>query len=402
VATAALLVATGATTVVARTIRVSATGTSCPRVEFTRIQNALDIALPGDRIVVCPGIYDEQIVIRTPVRLSGKRGAILRPSVMGPNATSLRTGDAIAAVVAVTVPSRIRRLDIDASNNGLACDGSAPRLVGVFFWGASGTLRQSRVSGTRLGDAELSCDTGAAVFVQSNGSDAITVSITNNIIFDYQRAGIVVNESGARARIRRNTISGLGPTPQVPQSGIQVGFGASALVMKNLVQNNTTPTTDSCVYDAGNLVFEADNGIISGNVFRGNTAGVYVVGSRNRVLRNRIEGFSLGVPTALDGILVVGDDNKMQRNQIHNMSAAGIRLYGSRNRVRNNAIVGTRAAHLCAALQDTPGCADVLPVCGVGLLVAEGSGNTLVNNTLVGNDINILDQGLTTRRGPSR
>ena len=396
IAAAGLMIPSGVTSVSAMTLRVSATGGSCSDAKFTTVQDAINAARPRDKVVVCAGIYDEQLLVDKPLSIRGNSGAVVRPSGMVANTTSLRTGQGIASVVVVTAKAKLSGLEIDASENDLGCGTADPNLIGVFFRGASGSLKGSKVHGTMLGDVDLSCDSGAAVLVQG-GAGPINVSVVGNQVFDYQRAGIVVNEVGARAVISANMVTGLGPTPAVAQNGIQVGFGGFAKIMKNVVQNNASPSTGSCTFDGGNLVFEAEGGLIANNTFTGNTAGVFISGSRNRIKKNRLNGLSEGVAAGLDGILLIGDTNVLLKNVVNDMSAVGIRVLGSENRVTGNTIVATRAENLCESARATPGCAEVLDVCGVGVWIANGTGNSVTNNTLVQNDMDLLDEGLGTK-----
>jgi parallel beta-helix repeat protein len=383
----------------ARALRVDATGEACPDARFTTIQSALDAARPRATVEVCPGVYEEQLVVTKPVRLRGRPGAVVRPVGMVANTTSLRTGRAIAAVVVVGSRATIQGLEIDGAASGLAGCETAPLLMGVFFRGASGALRDSRVHGVRLDVSERACDTGAAVAVQADGETPIRVTITDNVVFDYQRVGIMVNERGARARIQRNVIMGAGPTPDLVQNGVQVGFGANARVQRNVIQNNAVPSSTACTFDGGNLFFAADGGVIAGNLFAGNTAGLIVNGSGNRIVSNALDGMSAGVAAGLDGISVWGDRNLVRRNRVSNMSEAGIRLIGSGNRVLRNTVTGTRAEALCETARTLPGCEGMLAVCGIGLWIGGGAGNTVAKNTLLGNDLDMRDDGLRTRGG---
>jgi parallel beta-helix repeat protein len=233
------------------------------------------------------------------------------------------------------------------------------------------------------------------VLAEANGTGT-PVTIADTLVFDYQRAGIVANEAGLRATIRGNTVAGSGPTPALAQNGIQLGFGATGRVVRNIVQNNAAPSA-GCTFDGGNLVYESDGGSIVGNVFTGNTAGVIVRGSRNRIARNTIDGLSGGTPVGLDGVSVIGDENVVTSNTIRNVSEAGIRLEGERNRAVRNTVSATRAASLCdptRAASET--CAALLAECGVAIWIAGGGGNGLAGNTLVGNDRNVQDDGTRT------
>jgi len=61
----------------------------CPNAAFTRIQDAVDAASPGDEIHICKGVYVEQVKITKPLDIDADNGAILMPSAMQANATSL-------------------------------------------------------------------------------------------------------------------------------------------------------------------------------------------------------------------------------------------------------------------------------------------------------------------------
>jgi nitrous oxidase accessory protein NosD len=393
---AAVVAAAAPPPAAARTLRVSAAGLSCPRAAFTRVQTAIDAAQDGDKIVICSGVYDEQVVVDKDITVRARPGAVLRPTGMVANTTSIRTGRLVAAVVTTTDRGvLLHGLEIDASAHGLGCDAGDPVLVGVFFRGVSGALKKSTVRGTRFaGDA--SCDSGAAVLAQAVSSATMVVSLAGNRISDYQRAGIVVNERGAHAEITRNTISGLGATAQTAQNGIQVGFGAVARITKNVVEDNAAPTAGTCAFDGGNLVFASDGGVVADNTFRGNTAGVFISGDKNRIGRNLLDGSNRALSAGLDGIVVFGDENLLVRNEIRNMSAVGVRVLGNGNRIRRNTIIDTQASRLCDAARLTPGCEDILAVCGVGLWIAEGFANDVDGNAFLGNDVDVIDQGTAT------
>ena len=389
-------------TQVERSVRVDKTGTSCPGARFSRIQDALDASGRGAKIIVCPGVYEEQLLVTRAVRLHGMRGAIVRPGGMVANSTSLRTGRPIAAVAAVTARAAIDGLEFDASANGLTgCDPDGPLLVGVFVRGAAATLTGARVRGIRLGGDDASCDTGVGILVQGGGPRTL-VTLADNLVFEYQRSGIVANEAGLRVVVRGNTVTGGGPTPEIAQNGVQVGFGATGKVIGNIVQNNAAPS-DGCTFDGGNLAYESNGGTIQGNVFTGNTAGVIVKGDKNRVVRNTVDGLSGGSPVGLDGVSVIGDANLVTQNTIRNVSEAGIRLAGARNRAVRNSVTATRAASLCVATRAaSPPCADLLTRCGVGIWIADGNANGLAANSFAANDQNVQDDAAGTTVNPGR
>jgi len=83
----------------------------------------------------------------------------------------------------------------------------------------------------------------------------VAVTISGNTVADYQKNGITANGNVA-AEITGNTVAGDGQVDYIAQNGIQVGFGATALVRDNTVTGNwyTPESYVSC----GLLFFEAE------------------------------------------------------------------------------------------------------------------------------------------------
>lgn len=73
------------------------------------------------------------------------------------------------------------------------------------------------------------CDTSGAV---------TTGEIKNNTIYHYQKGGMVINCTGAKADIEGNEVTGEGKAINNAQNGIQVSRGAHAIVIQNTVKNN--------------------------------------------------------------------------------------------------------------------------------------------------------------------
>lgn len=172
----------------------------------------------------------------------------------------VKNGGATAHVTNVTITAL-----------GLAnvCDGGDDRLRGILFDGAGGSITNTTVTGVRQGLS--GCQEGNAIEVRNapfdkTGSD-LAVSITNNTVSNYQKNGITANGSVA-ATITGNLITGDGPVTYIAQNGLQVGFGATAVVNNNRVAgNNYTPAS---FVACGFLIFQADGIRASKNVFANN------------------------------------------------------------------------------------------------------------------------------------
>jgi parallel beta-helix repeat protein len=332
---------------------------------YTTVSAAVAAAQPHDLIVVCAGTYQEQVTITKPLTLRGQPGAALKPVSMVANTTSLTTGNAIAAVIVVggVTGVTIEGLTVDGADNGIgSCPGPAlaptPDLFGIFFRNASGAVRDSAIRNLRLPSLP-SCRGGTSILVQSANGGRSAVTIEGNSIHAFQRNGITANEVGTSVQIRRNIVTGLGPTTVV-QNGIQLARGATGAVEDNVVTQTISTScvsASSCPANASNvLVGSGSSGIlVARNVLGHGQTGVAVFGDENRVQDNVI--FETLV---FDGIYVAGDGNHVHGNDVTRSDEAGIFIDGNGNRVTNNRI------------NEAP----------VGLLDG-GAGNAFANNTLL-------------------
>jgi len=157
----------------------------------------------------------------------------------------------------------IRNLTVDADTLADVCDPPDPdtRLRGILLQGTGGEVTNNVVDIGQGPDGKSGCQEGNAIEARngpfdSTGTD-VEVLITGNTVIGYIKGGIVANGSVA-AKIAGNTVTGWGPVgvPFSAQNGIQVGFGATAIVRNNVVSGNdyTPETFTAC----GILYFDAD------------------------------------------------------------------------------------------------------------------------------------------------
>jgi len=321
----------------AKTILVDDDKADCPSAAFTRIQDAVNAASPGDVIRVCKGVYVEQVSIHIPLTIAAENAAVLMPSNMQANTTSLFDAAplAVALLVSDTTDVTIHGLIVDGSNNGLSeC---APDLFGVAFQNASGTVRRTTVRNFKLAANRNGCQSGSGIFVESGGGQLSTVSLESNSVHDFQKNGITADEVGTTVVIRANTVTGLGATTGAAQNGIQIGFGAAGSIRNNTVTDNLwSPCTaiTTCTAVATNiLVTQSDSVTITGNTVSVNQVGIFVDGNSANVFNNDSSASSV-----FDGIRLEGSQNFARANSVVNAGEAGIYVDGSNNVIRNNTI----------------------------------------------------------------
>jgi hypothetical protein len=158
----------------------------------------------------------------------------------------------------------VTNLTVTASGLTDACDGGDDRLRGILLDGASGSITNNTVTGVRQGPS--GCQEGNSIEVRNAPFDAteatdLNVTISDNVVSSYQKTGILANGSVA-ATITGNTITGAGPVGYIAQNGVQVGFGATAVVKDNTVSGNSYTGADVA---CGILLFQADGVKASSN-----------------------------------------------------------------------------------------------------------------------------------------
>src|ERR1700746_1970063 len=210
----------------------------CPNAGFTRIQDAIDAASPGDQIHICKGTYVEQVAIRKSLTIDADNGAILIPSTMQVNTASLFDAAPIATalLVANATGVSISGLTVDGINSGISeC---APDLIGISFQNASGELEHVAVRNFKLTASVNGCQSGTGIFVQSGNGGVSKVEIDHCTIHDFQKNGITADEIGTVTIIRRNVVTGIGAPSGAAQNGVQIGFGAAGSILDNVVTIN--------------------------------------------------------------------------------------------------------------------------------------------------------------------
>jgi hypothetical protein len=309
----------------------------CPNAGFTRIQDAIDAASPGDEIHICKGIYVEQVAIRKSLKIDADNGAILIPSAMQANTTSLFDAAPIATalLVADTTGVSISGLTVDGVNSGISqC---APDLIGITFQNASGELDRTAVRNFKLAASLNGCQSGTGIFIQSGNGGVSKVEIDHCTVHDFQKNGITADEKGTLTIIRRNVVTGLGPTTGAAQNGVQIGFGATGSILDNVVTNNVwAPCTavSTCTAVATNILVTQSDGVeVSGNTAGISQVNIFVHGNNAEIERN--ETFATFI---FDGIRLQGDQSRVHQNHVLNGAESGIFLSGNNNFVTDNVI----------------------------------------------------------------
>jgi parallel beta-helix repeat protein len=331
------------------------------------IQAAIDLSASGDTILVCPGVYAEQLkIVSKNLTIRGVTSGVLNQVLISPsgvvaNSTNAFSGDPIAAVIAIEDAASVvlRNLTVDGSDNRLtAC---VPTLVGVFYRNASGEAQSIAVRDVRLGASLGGCQSGYGIFAQSGAGGVSKLRVESSSVHGYQKVGILANEDGTELQAIANAVAGDGVTRLIAQNGIQIGFGATGRIARNSVADHVyTCLTFPCDASTNILVFESSQVTVRGNETAKAVVGIFLVQSDDSEVRNnRVSESDL-----LDGIAVMGNRNHVRLNRIVNSDEFALSLEGNDNVVENNVINDA--------------------TCGV---FSAGSGNSLVGNSIFNTEL---------------
>jgi parallel beta-helix repeat protein len=248
-------------------------GNDCPNAPYQSIQQAVDDSNAGDRIKVCPGLYEEQITIPADKDglslFSQKR---LQAVIKAPQ-TMAEPGDIILVDGAQDVG--IRQFVITGPlPDHLFC--SLEIRTGVRVrGGGSATIYGNHITQIRSQSPALrGCQNGIAVAAGRQVQGQVgRIELSQNLIDEYQKGGVFVDNVGSSGQIDHNEIVGT-ITPVIAPNGVQISRGAGARLDHNKVSFNqysvsSDAGTGILIYQAGaglvridhNAVFKNDDGI---------------------------------------------------------------------------------------------------------------------------------------------
>jgi len=305
---------------------------------YPTISQAVSSVPSGSTVLVCPGVYAEQVTVTQPLTLRGvTSGNTANPTIIVP-AGGL-TESVIAPTNGVIMYFQIL---VQGTESGLvnisniAVNGSSSAnqsingwIEGIYYQNSSGTVSNVATYG-QSGNGY-----GFGIFLEGTTSPAKTVTVINNSVHDFDADGIRTNgrtvptltvNIASNSVIHSNTFSG-----NPAYGGIGVG-GAMGTISNNRVI--TQPSTPGV--SAGVGIDLASSIAVSGNTVENFSVGIWAEGNSNSVKRNQVS-------LAGTAIVISGHGNDVENNSLLNLTrdgGAGISFNctGTNNTVIHNLI----------------------------------------------------------------
>jgi hypothetical protein len=272
-----------------------AVGTCRPRLtSFSTIQAAVSTVRPGSTVLVCPGVYPEQVTISQPLNLQGIADSNLDQVVitvpsggLAVNVTSI-SGAAVAAQVLVqnAASVNITNIIVDGTGGDQACATTGTWLAGIFYASnSSGTIVRVRISGQMDGGC------GVGIWAENGGSTGQSVTIASSSVHDIDGAGISVL-SGTPSTLNVSVRGNYASSP--------AGIGIFAIGVNGEIMNNNVSNSVVGIFDWAPAVPVSSNNLTS------TTYGVLVLAG-GTVQSNDILNSSNGVLLDADGAIVLSN-----------------------------------------------------------------------------------------------
>jgi hypothetical protein len=349
-------------------------GTCLKGAQYPTIQAAVNAAPSGAIIKVCPGGYQEQVVIEKPLTLegitsAGAEGAWVLPPNSGWASTDPTSPNTPQILVKNTAGVTISNLIVDAANNNARCSGE---LTGVSFHNASGTVSKLAIRNQLTIESAIQCN-GYGLLAFTDNQQPQTVVVQNS---DFRNNGywsLAGVGTGLTLNALNNFVTG-GDNSQIGGAGIVYFSDATGTAQGNTVTNeiDVYGAPGAALSNSTAIAVECASATVTGNVITASQLGVYVgcnvsghTGRASTVTQNKILYTKIA-----DGIYVASAGNSITKNTVVASASSGIHLDTALGGI-NNTVSGNTITETCIGI----------------LTTGTGGSNTLSANTF--NDVYI-------------
>jgi len=304
----------------------------CPQADTNSIQAAVVAAFPGDKILVCPGVYLETVLVNKPdlrIEAQGAPGEVVLQGTPAQDFGFRLLNTTGVLLQGFTVQGfRTANIRIDGGSRNTLRKNITTLLVGfgsISNQGASIQVFNSSANVVEQNTSLANCETCNGISVTGAGStDNI---VRDNETFQNGQAGLQASSSGPRNVLRRNRSHN-------NAIGIRNILGSHGNVIENNYVFANAPTPLGPV-SGGIIVGTSTNVTVSNNRSERNVPfGIRLQNGsannlveKNEVFQNAQDGIRLE-PTVAAGSLPV-TANIVQLNHIQRNGRDGIRVFSS-------------------------------------------------------------------------
>lgn len=239
------------------------------------IQGAIDLALPGETILVPAGTYYEQLIIDKDITVKGIGNVVIAGPIDYSTMTTIAKlgaerddycglvmvkDNAIASLVGITIKGDPAKASLVT---GLT---HTFRYAGLILVGANAKLDNVKVLDITYTSSLQGMQNGFGIYAATTGNNTLTV--VNSQIRNFNKSAFVIR-AGYTSSITNNMIEGFGVQGIIGQNGIQ--FASKAIIKNNIIKNliyNPNPTNawSFCSVAIYPVSFTPSAGDIDGNV----------------------------------------------------------------------------------------------------------------------------------------
>jgi hypothetical protein len=256
---------------------------------FLTITKAVNTAVNGTNIWVDAGTFQEQVLIGKTVDITGvdrTKTIVKAPSIVPDVITANPVRNPI---VCAKSPSTSSLITVNISN--LKIDGDNGRnstsFVGMYYYAANGTFDNAQISDIHDVGSVTGSQRGVAFYADHDAGTTLaqTVTISNSIIDNYQKGGIVMKQPGTIANVTGNTVTWLAGKHITAPNGIQISNDATGTVTGNEVSGNVYNGPGNWTA-TGILLFSPASGTITigSNNVHGNETAIYLTAATGYIV----------------------------------------------------------------------------------------------------------------------
>jgi parallel beta-helix repeat protein len=315
----------------AATFKVDDDHAQCPDAPFTSIQAAVNAAGTNDTVAVCPGTYTEQVQV-TGHSKDGLKLVSTKPLQATIQAPAVMVSP--KSIVQIDNVNRVSLLGFTVSGpfNEPGCGtelAGFPGIIdtnrGVYVRSGSGhVVVGNHITLIRNSNPALfGCQDGVAVQVGRRAENAVaTAVVSGNVIDEYQKGGVVVDNDGTYGAVAFNHIEASHAVePFIAPNGVQVSRGAAADVSHNDISENHFGGDPNAGTGAGVLLFQPGVGDVDvdNNDASANDDGIVLSDADGQSIDNNESHDNV----LFDGIFVDQDStgNSLKNNEALNNNA---------------------------------------------------------------------------------